>query len=97
MNSLIFQFDETSMRNHLVQCFLKQKLSTFPATSTTKNSVVLKTITVPVYCHCRAPEDKKKKMAMCQIFEDWFHTTFDEICSLVFKKKKLFTCSRCYK
>ena len=26
MNSLICQFDQTSIRNHLVQCFLKQKL-----------------------------------------------------------------------
>ena len=40
MNSLICQFDQTSIRNHLVQCFLKQKLSMFPVTSTSENSVV---------------------------------------------------------
>ena len=34
------------------RCFLKRQLTIFPATSTTETSLVF---TVPVYCHCQAP------------------------------------------
>ena len=83
-----------------MKCFEKGKLSPFPAWELRDSDIVdpgdiIKEVKVKVFCSCRMPEDKKRKMAQCTKCREWFHQDCESISESVFKKRAPFTCAEC--
>lgn len=68
-------FDTNHLRNHLLYCFEKEKISEFPLTSKTlslrrKNKT--NTINIQNFCICNLP-DCFDNMVQCDKCNKWFH------------------------
>ena len=89
-------WSQDQMRAHLIACFKARALTPFPGKKMplTKERL-LKAINIPVFCHCRQPEDRKKKMALCHVCQEWYHTSCEDIPKTIFSCKQAFTCSLC--
>ena len=51
-----WQFDETQLRSHLVQCLAHKKLTAFPKITVPNYRPSLHKIKVPLFCTCKLPE-----------------------------------------
>ncbi len=65
---------QDQMRGHLVACLKAEVLTVLTAfpgrRSPTAKEKVLQVMNIPVFCHCRQPEDRTKKMALCQACQE---------------------------
>lgn len=93
-NPSCLKWSQQSMRQHLLAAFAKRKMSPFPAEEITTTSCIKKTITVPVYCICRQPHNRKG-MLQCTSCSEWYHKKCLNIPASAFKKNSLWTCSMC--
>ena len=90
-------YDQSSMRKHLQNCFLQDKLTPFPKEDVRVeiSSEVDGTSEIKVYCSCRLPEDKKQRMAKCMKCSEWFHEKCLKIPKSVFSRKSSYNCPDC--
>ena len=90
-------YDQASMRKHLLNCFLQDKLTPFPKEDVRVeiSSEVDGTSEIEVYCSCRLPEDKKQRMAKCMKCLEWFHEKCLKIPKSVFSRKSTYNCPDC--
>ena len=100
-------FDETKMRPFLKECLEKDIfLSTFPKKSvaaTHSLSIDPLVHSVPVYCHCRMPYNKKHcegkpelQMAECDRCNNWYNRKCEKIPFQVFTNPGYYwLCSKC--
>ncbi len=87
---------QDQMRGHLVACLKAEVLTAFPGRhSPTAKEKVLQVMNIPVFCHCRQPEDRTKKMPLCQACQEWYHTVCEDVPRAVFCNKQGFICSSC--
>ena len=68
------QFQQERMRDHLLQCFKKKKLTSFPHTILAKQRKqdAFPYHEIEVFCDCIMPE-VYDDMVQCEECEDWFH------------------------
>ena len=70
-------FNQSTMRNHLLQCFESGTMSAFPHRSRRTIAAPSKVTDFDVYCNCRMPHNKNLKpqesMIMCSRCIEWFH------------------------
>ena len=59
------------MRNHLCHCFEEGIILQFPSKIIQRESRVLRTVDIELYCVCRQPEHGQ--MACCDEFDTWYH------------------------
>ena len=86
-------FDQKQMRNHLLSCFEKGKISPFPKIQKCiprPNHHVMK---INVYCLCRLPDIFYFNMIKCDFCSKWFHY---RCISVPVDLKKSWKCIRCY-
>ena len=90
-------YNQSSMREHLINCFSHHKLLPFPKQTVDTKPTLLSTTEVKVYCICRLPEDNRQKMARCVSCLEWFHQKCLNIPANAFRKntKNSFTCPKC--
>ena len=90
-------YDQASMRKHLLNCFLQDKLTPFPKEDVRVeiSSEVDGISEIKVYCSCRLPEDKKQRMAKCMKCSEWFHEKCLKIPKSVFSRKSSYNCPDC--
>ena len=70
------QVVQDQMRKHLLSCFEKQEISSFPKIprqTLDSRKRVVKSVSFEIYCVCRGPE--VLPMASCDVCLDWFHPT----------------------
>ena len=79
-------WDQTKMREHLFNCFENRLLIPFPGSKSANENTVIATTEVKLYCNCRFPENRKKKMAQCGICYQWYHQGCEQIPEAVFKE-----------
>ena len=93
---MYFRYDQSKMRNHLVQCFSKGKLEQFPSEMVCALPVV-NNLKLRLYCKCKMPElPNQEDMAYCPVCHNWYHKGCEDISDTVFKDKRLkFVCSKC--
>ena len=80
-------YDQAAMRNHLVKCIEKGRVSPFPS-STCRKPGKSYTTTVPVYCVCRMIDDGTK-MIECAKCKEWYHLACIEVEKKFLVNKKL--------
>ena len=89
------EFDQTTMRSHLLKCLQNEEMAPFPAT--TRTSMGIKTTTtLNVYCHCRQPCNSQR-MIQCPQCQEWFHARCETVTSSQWKKRSPWLCSNCNK
>ena len=72
-------FDETKMRDHLVQCLQQKNMTLFPTTSKRVRRCITKKTIVPIFCRCRKPYFEGENMVQCTICKEWFHFKCEKI------------------
>lgn len=82
--------DQDQMRTHLLQCFEKEEITSFPKVQR-KGLVtmrrVVNSITVELYCICRGPDFPR--MACCDSCHAWFHKDCLNIPKEVFEDEEI--------
>ena len=88
-------YDQSAMRNHLVRCIEKGKMTPFPSSTGRKHGTTTKT-TVPVYCVCRMIDDGTKMIECCKC-KEWYHLACAEVERdyIIGNKKLDWFCHRC--
>ena len=97
-------YDEVKLREHLIQCHNKGKLTSFPK-GVLHNKPIRRanaiSISMKLHCACRLPWDSSDEaeseyhMAQCDKCSSWFHRKCAKIPSEVFDKKIQWQCSLC--
>ena len=64
-------FDQATMRNHLVKCFTARKFTPF-TTKKVKRACSTRIINIDVFCTCQMPASYGD-MVQCGVCEQWFH------------------------
>ena len=64
-------FDQATMRNHLVKCFMARKFTPF-TTKKVKRVCSTRIINIDVFCTCQMPA-YYGDMVQCGVCEQWFH------------------------
>ena len=86
---------QDKMREHLVASFKSKNFMTFPGKKIAKAEKVMQVKKIAVFCHCRQPHERIRKMASCKLCQEWYHTTCEEIPKVVSTSKQPFFCSSC--
>ena len=71
-------FDQSRMRRHLYQCFVKRRMVSFPH-SAARNTGPRKRDDIEVHCHCRMPELKDVPMIECTCCSKWYHVDCEAV------------------
>ena len=71
-------YDQSSMRRHLYQCFMKRKMAPFPHLAA-RNTGPGKRDDIEVHCHCRMPELKGVPMVECSSCSKWYHVDCEAV------------------
>ena len=91
-------WSQTKIRGHLHTCLSKRKMQLFPAKKKAQhkleNNWIKKSITVPVFCCCRGPADRKG-MLQCAVCLKWCHKKCCNIPATAFKKNVVWKCPSC--
>lgn len=71
----ILNFDQGQMRKHLQLCLERGDITSFPETIKRSRcfSRMKMSRNVYVYCKCRLPWDKQRKMVQCKRCKEWYH------------------------
>lgn len=85
------KYDQKKMRKHLYKCIEGKEITPFPEIPCNIPSTnnIKKSITVPLYCICRLPDNREERMIECCICSKWFHQTCLTIKREVFLSKTL--------
>ena len=65
------EFDQATMRNHLLKCFTTRNFTPFP-TKKVKRACDTRIMNINVFCSCQMP-DTYGDMVQCGLCEQWFH------------------------
>ena len=88
---------QEQMREHLVSCFEKCKMSAFPKVprqAMERRKQVVHSVSVDIYCVCRHVE--VGKMVMCDVCHEWYHRHCISIPPEVFQRNSPpWECPRC--
>ncbi len=69
-----FQFNQPSMRSHLIECLEKQQFTMFPVKKERRQARKVKgKETIPLHCVCRMPMIKEAPMIQCSHCKKWYH------------------------
>ena len=97
LNPSSFFFSQGFMHAHLQKCMTEGKMTMFPGRSTSRPRCK-KSIRVPLFCHCRMPNDTRLKMIACAICSEWFHDACEKVPESAWSDRKAsFTCKNCLK
>ena len=93
-----FVWSQEKMRGYLLDCLTERKMHPFSAKKKMKSSTlstwVKKTVTIPVFCSCRGPANRKG-MLQCVKCSEWFHKTCCNIPASSFRKNVVWKCPTC--
>ena len=69
------QFDQNSMRQHLIKCLNEKHLERFPMSKHTETlpRATPRVKNIILYCICHMPESFDDKMISCDNCRDWYH------------------------
>jgi hypothetical protein len=106
LNPSELRFDQTIMRQHLINCLLNGKMEAFPVISTRKNSNwrPRKQLSIDLNCICKIPfsekdcgmPEKYRKVVQCLSCKIWYHPECESIPdTVVGDKNSLWFCSQC--
>lgn len=88
---------QEQMRPHLLKCFEKQEISSFPNVARKElHSIdrVIKRVSFKIYCVCRGPSGRP--MASCDVCLEWFHPGCVTIPEEVFRNESVeWKCPSC--
>ena len=93
-----FLFDQSKMRQHLLQCLQKSKMSMFPVNRYRRVGGRIKyEDTISLFCICRLPKFSNSNWVQCSKCKEWFH---DGICVFVPEELKssprvVWFCEKC--
>ena len=88
-------YDQGLMQQHYVNCLESGKLTPFPTASRrVPYHLDTKTTTVPIYCTCRLPYDKKEYVE-CSRCRGWYHTDCVAIPEWAIDSKRMWRCQKC--
>ena len=73
-------YNQSTMRSHLEECFEKEELSLFPPSPVPVKRSRLRHLFVKVYCFCKRPESYDD-MVECEGCSTWFHFKCVGLCS----------------
>ncbi|KAL5479400.1 hypothetical protein EMCRGX_G022920 [Ephydatia muelleri] len=66
-----FEFDQATMRDHLLKCYTTRNITSFPTKKVKRASHTL-IMNIDVFCSCQRP-DTYGDMMQCGLCEQWFH------------------------
>ena len=100
LDPCLVNYDQKSIRRHLMQCLEVCCFSAFPASGSRKcKSLVKKTQVYPLHCTCRMPELAKVKYddyVECENCKSWYHQSCLNIPDEVFGSKEIhWVCDSC--
>ena len=85
------------MREHLVSCFEKSRMSSFPKVprrAMDQRKRIVNSVSVGIYCVCRHVEEGQ--MVMCEVCHEWYHQHCISIPPEVFKRNSPpWECHKC--
>ena len=88
---------QDKMRAHLLECFEKEEISSFPKVprkALESRRRVIKSVCFDIYCVCRGPE--VKPMASCDVCLEWFHPGCVDVPNDVFEfEATVWICPSC--
>ena len=90
-------FTQCRFRKHLLSCLERGIMESFPTSHRERREGQAVHSTIPVFCHCRLPDDGGL-MVSCSNCEEWFHKeceTVPEIVWLKKNKKHIWFCKNC--
>ena len=77
------KLNRRNIRQHLWQCILAEKMTSFPSSRCSIQGNPLK-VQIPIFCSCRRPYEANQLMAECSKCSKWFHQECDDIPAEVF-------------
>ena len=88
-------YDQGLMRQHYVNCLESGKLTPYPTASRrVPYHLDTKKTTVPIYCTCRLPYDKKEYVE-CSRCRGWYHKDCVAIPEWAINSKRMWECQKC--
>ena len=70
-----YYFDQSLMRSHLLNCFERGGIETFPTIKERRAKNKIKRIEeFNVYCRCRRPLTRGAHLIQCGACREWYHT-----------------------
>ena len=88
-------YEARSLRRHLVDCIESQHMSPFPHTERrVPFHKTAKTLTVPIYCVCRLPNDNKPYV-QCDHCSEWYHLDCVHVPEKAVEHKESWFCVKC--
>lgn len=88
------EFEQKSMRSHLLSAFDKKNLSPFPSRPKVKRARISRKESVKVYCVCRLTDDGSR-MVQCTSCQEWYHVSCINVHPRLLGGKKPWHCSIC--
>ena len=71
----VYYFDQSLMRSHLLNCFERGEIETFPTIKERRVKNKIKRIEeFNVYCSCRRPLTRGAHLIQCGACREWYHT-----------------------
>ena len=90
-----YMLEQSSLRQHFVQCLESQHFTMFPVKSEQRNGLRIRSKqTITVYCTCRMPKVNGISMICCNNCKKWFHGVCIALIPEEIKGKKWF-CPTC--
>ncbi len=91
-------FIQHRFRDHLIHCLEKRLLECFPTSRRGRKNGLSETHYIPVFCHCRQPDDGSR-MIECSRCKEWYHDDCEHVPVTVWSKKnkdnKKWCCRNC--
>ena len=89
-------YKQSSMRKHLLDCFLHFSMTNFAGRKITRPSKqACSEVIIELFCKCRQP--KYGLMAQCDKCKEWFHDNCESISTTVLMSNTNWHCSSCKK
>ncbi len=89
------KLNRRTIRQHLWQCILTEKLTPFPSSKCSISGHPTK-VQIRIFCSCRRPYEANQLMAECSRCSKWFHKDCGNIPEIVFKTKTIkWLCTSC--
>lgn len=88
-------YDQSLMRQHYVNCLESATMSPFPKTTRrVPYHMVQKKTSVPIFCQCRFPNDKREYVE-CFKCSSWYHTECVQVPEWAINSKTKWQCQKC--
>ena len=88
-------YDQAKMREHYISCLESRTITPFPTTTRrVPYRMDTKKITVPIFCECRLPNDKKEYV-QCSQCCSWYHPNCVMVPEWAIKTKRKWQCQKC--